>query len=68
MRSSTLILLCWRCLLDIQLINTSHHRHLLLEMCLKNAVKYTIGFRVEIQPGDTNAGVVSIWMILKAMR
>lgn len=41
---------------------------ILLEMCLKNAVEYTIEFRAEIQPGDINVGVVSIWTILKGMR
>ena len=37
-------------------------------MCLKYAVEYTIEFRAKIQSGDPNVGVVSIWMILKAMR
>ena len=37
-------------------------------MCVNYAVEYTIEFRAKIQPGDPNVDVVSIWMILKAMR
>lgn len=54
--------------LDIQLIDAFCYRHILLEMCLKNAVEYVTAFRAEIQSGDINVGAVSIGMILKAMR
>ena len=37
-------------------------------MCVNYAVEYTIEFRAKIQPVDPNVDVVSIWMILKAMR
>lgn len=55
-------------MLDIQLIDTFCYRHMLLEMYPKNATEYTTGFRTEIQSGDMNVGIVSIWMVLKAMR
>lgn len=53
--------------LDIQLIEAFCYRHILLEMCLKNAAEYATAFRAEIWSGDINVSVVSIRMILKAM-
>lgn len=55
------------CLVDIQLIKVIDviSRHILGEVCPKIAVGYT---KIHLQPGDMDAGIIHIQIIVKVMR